>query len=390
MPKEIWDNVLQIGRAFKPNQPTDCPIQTSPPTTIDVYANILPKNPSSQQFMRQQHHQQQQQMPLAHQINPYNNAGMFHPGMMYGNLMPSNGANPMMFNQPNYMNVMAAAQSIVNAATAYNNMFLPNFNPHHHQIMSPQPQQLMSPQPQHMISPQHQHAQLVHHQQQQPPNTQIKRKPVQLHQPTSYLSPQIEQRLLRKKSIPYQQQQPQQPQQQQPQQSQQQHQQQQHYMNVPDTYQQPQFDPAKPKKRVRFAPNHTLYVYERLEDEDDEQVTARDEQGQEYQQDGDYHFENEPHYYQEYDDNNEMNDNENHDQYYTQQPPFNNNNQYQSSRLPPQQHPYRNNDHRYYYRHQHNEPDVLDDGDVEEEDLGDLWKRRSFIQRHNSKYKSRG
>ncbi|KAG1096658.1 hypothetical protein G6F42_018326 [Rhizopus arrhizus] len=111
MPKEIWDNVLQIGRAFKPNQPTDCPIQTSPPTTIDVYANILPKNPSSQQFMRQQQQQQQQHMPLAHQINPYNNAGMFHPGMMYGNLMPSNGANPMMFNQPNYMNVMAAAHN---------------------------------------------------------------------------------------------------------------------------------------------------------------------------------------------------------------------------------------------------------------------------------------
>ena len=36
MPLEFWENVLQIGRAYKPNQPTECPIQTSGPT-IDIY-----------------------------------------------------------------------------------------------------------------------------------------------------------------------------------------------------------------------------------------------------------------------------------------------------------------------------------------------------------------
>ncbi|KAI8066303.1 uncharacterized protein B0P05DRAFT_553791 [Gilbertella persicaria] len=124
MPQEIWDNVLAIRIAFKPNQPTDCPIQAS--STIDVYTNILPK-PVQPTTM----------LPMYNYVPP----------------LP----NPYM---TNYMSVMAAAQSIVNANYRY------------------QPQ----PPPQVMIPPTH-----------------IKRKPVQL-QPTPFLSPQLEQRIQRKKT----------------------------------------------------------------------------------------------------------------------------------------------------------------------------------------------
>ncbi|CEP09431.1 hypothetical protein [Parasitella parasitica] len=361
MPSEIWDNVVQISKAFKPNQATDCPIQTAPPSSIDVYTNILPKQQQNQQQLLKQ---QSPMLPATHQMSPFNNnnnnAGMFHPGMMYGNMLPSTVGSPLLFNQPNYLNVMAAAQSIVNAATAYNNMFMSNFNPHQ-QMLSPQPQHLLSPQSQHMISPQNQHVQLMQNQQQQQSNSQIKRKPVQYQQPTSYLSPQIEQRLLRKKGLMYSQQQPLPQPQAQPQRQQQ---------PQPRQPAQRQQGP-KVKKSVQFAENPTIYTYEPEEEYEGEQPGYQQHELHQHSQ-ANHHYQDERRYYHY------ENDGDNYEPFYTQHPAFNNN--HQSSRQPPQQ--YRNND--YYYR-QHNEPEE----EEEEEDHGALWRRRNFLQRQTSNYKSR-
>lgn len=180
MSLDFWENVVRIIRAYKPNQPTDCAIQTFS-NTIDVYTNIVP----SRQPIQQQPQPLQQQPAM---MNPaVYNPGMFHP--MYTN----NNSSPILFNQPNYLPVMTAAQYIMNAAAAYNSM------------LSQQPYAL-SP----ILSPQPQHA-------------QIKRKPVQYRPPPmNVLSPQLSQRIQRKK-LPAQQQQ---------------------------------------KKKVRFEEVPTLYTYE--------------------------------------------------------------------------------------------------------------------------------
>ncbi|KAG1484227.1 hypothetical protein G6F57_002035 [Rhizopus arrhizus] len=180
MSLDFWENVVRIIRAYKPNQPTDCAIQTFS-NTIDVYTNIVPARQPIQQ--QPQPIQQQQAMMNPAVYNP----GMFHP--MYTN----NNSSPILFNQPNYLPVMTAAQYIMNAAAAYNSMLS-------------QPPYALSP----ILSPQPQHA-------------QIKRKPVQYRPPPmNVLSPQLSQRIQRKK-LPAQQQQ---------------------------------------KKKVRFEEVPTLYTYE--------------------------------------------------------------------------------------------------------------------------------
>lgn len=339
MPQSIWENVQQIGRAYKPNQPTECAIETSS-NTIDIYSNILPTN---------QHQQQPQPQPQQFLPPPQSpmsplmfNPNMFHhhPGMIYGNALMGQQQPPMMYNNQhnNYVNAMAASQLI---AAAYNNLYN-NYN--QQQIMSPQPQpqQLqLSPPPQ----------------QQQQQHAQIKRKPVQL-QPTQYISPQIEQRLLRKKSVPIQQQ---------------------HYTKQPP----PQ---AKPKKSVRFAEKPIFHHYEpepepepeEEEEEIDEDVVVEDvyayednttlEEGEEEEEDMYYEGE---YYYPE--DEIERRHHHHHQQqqqyhyrdgYYTQQPQHYNTN-------------YNTTNKNTRYSNNHNSR-------YEDEDYGDLWKRRNFITRHKS------
>jgi hypothetical protein len=312
MPKGIWDNVQRICIFFQPNQPTDCPIQTSD-NTINIYSNILNTHPfpPSQSFLPQL-------MPNT-MMNPYhntNNSGMYHPGMMYNN-------TNSMFNQSNYASVMAAAQSIVNAATTYNNMFIPaNYHPHH---------QLLSPQPSPMLH--HQQMQYIQQQQQppqqsspQPINTQIKRKPVQLQpKPTNYLSPQIEQRLQRKKTIPQ---------------------------------RQPPPSQTLNKKKVRFAEKPAIIYFEREEGEDEPEDEEYDEEIV-IEDDNQHVLDTYPNYYPEkeqlYIDQEEQ-------EYYTQ--PY---------------HPSRS-------RHTSTRPYYVYEDDEGEADYGPLWNR---ISRRNSKYKSR-
>lgn len=326
MPKEIWDNVLKIGYSVRPNQSTDCPIQTSPANTINVYTNILPKHPPAQPPQSQPF--LPPQLMQNTMMNPYsNNAGMFQPGMMYN-------TNNNMFNQSNYASVMAAAQSIVNAATAYNNMFVPNnYHPHH---------RLLTPQPTPMISPhQQQHMQYIQAQQQpspQPANSQIKRKPVQFQpKPVSYLSPQIEKRLQRKKTIP-----PPQP---------------------PPPLPLPQMN----KKKVTFAEKPVIEYFERYECED--QADEEEYEDEIVIEDDDQDILREEHPYYYHDKDQRYTDQEEEETYYTQQQHYHPNRSYPK------------NDNRGHYY-------MYEDQD-EEEDYGELWKRRSFITRHNSKYKSR-
>ncbi|CAO3681629.1 unnamed protein product [Rhizopus stolonifer] len=183
MSLDFWENVLHILKAYYPNQVTECAIKASP--TVDVYTNIVPSRQTPSPLLSLPLPQPQQQPQQQQQIPP-----VFHPGMY---------TNPMMFNQPNYMSVMTAAQYIMNTAAAYNSM-----------LTQPQPYMIHSP----VLSP-------------QPHHVQIKRKPVQYH-PSYAMSPQLEQRIHRKKLPPQQ------------------------------------------KKKVRFEEVPTLYTYEAQESEEEE------------------------------------------------------------------------------------------------------------------------
>ncbi|KAI8363933.1 hypothetical protein BD560DRAFT_425747 [Blakeslea trispora] len=299
MPKEMWDNVLSIRMAFRPNQPTECPIQTSP--TIDVYTNILPKPPPASL-------PQQSNMVLP---NMYPSS--------YPNVMLPQVPSPFMNQQSNY-HLMAAAQSIMNAAA--------NYNMYPYMIPPPRPVSMNRMQ---AASPLLQYN-----------NSNIKRKPVQLQppQPTTFLPPQLEQRIQRKKTPSKRQ-------------SQQQQQQQRQSSPLPQQPlsplpQQPMY-PSTPKKRVRFDDALQIFEYEPESSEDEESIDMHD-------------------YIQPHQD----------DFYYTQEPNYPSYPPYSSSS------PVRRTSGRraaYYYP-----PEELVDqvDDLEEEDWGDLWKRRNFISRHSS------
>lgn len=111
MPLDFWENVLHIIRAYKPNQITDSPIQAS--ATVDVYTNIIP---SRQPLPAQQQPQQPTMLP---HISPHPPISSFNPAMLHPAMYPNNS---LLYNQHNYMNVLTAAQYIMNAAAAYNSM----------------------------------------------------------------------------------------------------------------------------------------------------------------------------------------------------------------------------------------------------------------------------
>ncbi|OBZ86396.1 hypothetical protein A0J61_05554 [Choanephora cucurbitarum] len=281
MPKEMWDNVLSIRMAFRPNQPTECPIQTSP--TIDVYTNILPKSTM---------------------VPPNNNVNMY-PNVM----LPPPPPLPQTYMNPQQNYLMAAAQSIMNAAVNYN--------------MYPYMMQAPPPPPPAMNRMQAASPMLQYNN-----NSNIKRKPVQLQspQPTPYLSPQLEQRIQRKKTS-NQKQPPLLPRQPYQQQQQQQH-----------------MYPSTAKKRVRFDESLQIFEYQPESSEDEEVEGSIDMHD----------------YIQPHPD----------DYYYTQD--------YASySPYSPPEPIRRSNGRRptYYYP-----PEPIQ----EDEDWGDLWKRRDFIARHSS------
>lgn len=330
MPMDIWENVLQIGMAYTPNQLTDCPIQVTIPS-IDVFSNILP---SPQQ-------QAQQQNPML--FNP----GMFNPGMMFGgNNGFMMGQPSTMYNNPhaNYVNVMAAAQSLLNANSfpgiynpaTFNNQRILSPQLHQQQLMIPQ-QQLQLQQQQQIQHQQLQQQQLQKQQQlqlQQQQQQQIKRKPVQSPHP-QYISPQIEQRLLRKKTIPP----PATP-----------------LKNSLAVYSRDLPAMHLVKKKVTFAEEPIIFEYEVLEPEPDseegrEQIEQVDEE----------YYDQKQHYYPEDEVEQHRHHQYNNEAYYTQQ------------------------DH-YHNRYQRLEPERRRPHDYHngEEDHGELWGRRNYIDRNNS------
>lgn len=187
MPKDTWENIKQVTLSVKPNQVTESPIQASPATTIDVYTNIIPKK---------QQQQQQQQPHLLRKVSSsilsQNNGQYLSPFNNDIMTPPPPPVSPFMLSQPNYYSVMAAAQSIANLASSYNNMFVPGYNPH---------QQLMSPLLRYNIQEAQPFQQQKQSQPQQQPQqkqpTQIKRKPVQSPQ---VMASKIDQRIQRKRS----------------------------------------------------------------------------------------------------------------------------------------------------------------------------------------------
>lgn len=363
MPLDFWENVLQTSRVYAANQPTECPIQISG-ATIDIYSNIVPSSIQQAQAQAQAHAQQQAQQQ-AQQMMMFN-TGLFQPPQQqYNNALVLNHYQQ----QQNAANVMA----IMNAAAAYNNnMYNMNqLTPQFQQLklqQQAQPPLLMSPQlqpqqqpQQQMLSPQLQH--------QQVPQPQIKRKPVQL-QPTQYISPQIEERLLRKKQTVQQQQVP-----------------------IQQQQQQPPPPSVKFKKTVRFIDEPIVYEFERYEEEYN---SSSPEHISEYYNDGDFHIRDggevdEEIYYED-------NDPRQGGGYYVPEDEieqrrhhqYNNYTQQQQHRYPQQQQPeivrnnnrqaYNNNNDRtrYYYEQQPEEPEE------EEESHGNLWERRNFLTRFNS------
>jgi hypothetical protein len=187
---------VQVTSSAKPNQATDYPILASPPTSINIYTDVIPKK-------QQQHQQQQQQQQQQHQLLRKMSSSMLNNGIPYNNMygLMSPPASPLIFSQPNYFSVLAAAQSIANMASNYNNMAFPSYNNMHQQLMSPVPvyghsqfQQNFQQQ-----QPPLQQQQPPQTQQQQPAN-QIKRKPVQVQKTSTQSNTKIEQRIQRKKS----------------------------------------------------------------------------------------------------------------------------------------------------------------------------------------------
>lgn len=192
MPKETWDNIVYVTSSVKPNQGTEHPIEISPPTTIHVYSNIIPKK---QQLSRKSSSSFLSQSSANNNVGPYSSNPFFSQNMM----MNPATSSPLMFSQPNYLSMIAAAQAIANLTPNYNNnnMFVPGFT----SPISPFQQQLMMSSP--VQNLELQNSQSRQQQQQTQQHNQIKRKPVQLNRKPSnnhIINPKLEQRILQKKS----------------------------------------------------------------------------------------------------------------------------------------------------------------------------------------------
>ncbi|KAI9265931.1 hypothetical protein BY458DRAFT_437864 [Sporodiniella umbellata] len=186
---------------------------------------------------------------------------------------------------------MTAAQYILNTAAAYNSMLNQQYMMH-----SP----VMSPQPQH-----------------------VKRKPVQYFQaPSPYIpSPQLEQRIHRKKVAPQRQETPQQ----------------------------------QTKKKVRFDEVPTLYTYEPEESEEEDHEDHEES----------YYY---THPYIKNNNNNNNNNNSSSDSWYTSDRPWSSNAML-SNRL-------------HYYDDRYEA--FYDEDDEEIDPYGELWEKRYYIRRHDS------
>jgi hypothetical protein len=189
MSENMWEKINTIRKVHGHNTTNESPI-TAPPTVSVIVVKQLTSMPQSQ-------------------MNN-NNAGF-----------PNMGFNSPMLNmyqqEHNYNLLAAAAQSLMSAAaTNYNPMYSQPFSPppmhpsipynmmpyvHSPQMMQ---RQTPTPIPQQNYQHQHQQHQQHHHRAQSPPSTNtnfVKRKPVRSTDRQT-MSPQIQQRLGRRKSAP--------------------------------------------------------------------------------------------------------------------------------------------------------------------------------------------